>query len=303
MIDLLKDITLLDKKTTEEAVKNIDKLAVLKPCEQLEVIISELINKNELGEKNFSWLNEQLIQNENYYKINEYFKIIQILRVLDSDISDKGIETLINTKIVEICVPKLFTNINKNITTNLALYSKNYTKIKGDGLDKLTLLLAIFPRKAAIDTIETLDMGEQGVKYLMAIDLLEDFTIINDKDELKRFIYKYGRDVNEYLFKLTANYIKVYEFPEYRYLSKKYLLEELIKQKEPIFPEDLVIDENDLMESGITDRDGAKELLIMLTEHVHNKPYKNNREDLLEEAEKFSRSKLKRIFRKVKWIK
>ena len=72
VIDLLKDITLLDKKTTEEAIKNIDKLAVLKPCEQLEVIISELINKNELGEKNYLLLNEQLRQNENYYKINEY---------------------------------------------------------------------------------------------------------------------------------------------------------------------------------------------------------------------------------------
>jgi hypothetical protein len=301
--EIIGEKTLLDEEQLNEAMKNPAKFKELRPCEQLEALFFDLMKNGTFNKDNLIEWNEKVKNNGISYINNEYFKVVQIVRLLDGEPDTNMIETIINTKILEFCLPKLFTKLNKNITINLNLFGKNISKVKGDGLDKFVLLLTIFPKASSLDTLGLLNLDEKYYKYFVAIDKLEDFTIINDKDELKRFIYNNGKDVYDYMFRLSSNYIKAYEFPEYRYLSKKYLLEEIYKQKEPIFPEDLAIDRNDLMESGIADRNNVDELMNLLTEHVHNKPYKNNREDLLEAAERISRSKLQRIFRKIKWIK
>lgn len=52
------------------------------------------------------------------------------------------------------------------------------------------------------------------------------------------------------------------------------MLDEIHKFGEPIFPEDLKIDANDLIEAGICDRDKAQKILNMLTEEIHTHPKK-----------------------------
>ncbi len=302
-LEVIQNQRLLGDKSTEDAIKNHDKFKVLSPNEQLEVIVSDLIENEKINYGNLEFFLKQEEINGNDYINNEYFKLIQLIRWLDEANGKDKVETIINTKMIELCLPKIITIKNKITTKNLELYAKNLNKVKGDGLDKLILLLTIFPKNPSIEIVNKLDLGENGAKYILALDIMEDFTIINDKVELKRFIYKYGLDFYDYMFKLSANYIKAYEFPEYRYLSKKYLIEDIYTNEEPIFLEDLAIDENDLVENGITDSDGAKEMLLLLIEHIHNKPFKNKRVVLLEESEKLKKSKIKRIFRKVNWIR
>ncbi len=112
-----------------------------------------------------------------------------------------------------------------------------------------------------------------------------------------------GMDQYEYMFEMSGNFVRAYEFPKYRYLSKKYLLDEIRVQKEPIFPEDLDVSRDDLMESGLADRESVDELMMMLAEHLINKPFKNNREELFEIARKMNKNKLFKHFRRVNWIR
>lgn len=71
-----------------------------------------------------------------------------------------------------------------------------------------------------------------------------------------------------------------------------------------MFPEDLVVDANDVMEAGYANtKERADELLRLVVEKTHVKPNKNNRDDLLKELKKLSKSKFAVATRRIHWIK
>ena len=82
-----------------------------------------------------------------------------------------------------------------------------------------------------------------------------------------------------------------------------HLLQEVQTNREPIFPEDLKIDANDLVEAGICKKEDTEKLLNMITEEIHTHPKKNNREQLLKLAKTYSKSKLLAMFRGISWSK
>ena len=79
------------------------------------------------------------------------------------------------------------------------------------------------------------------------------------------------------------------------------MLEEIQHYGEPIFPEDLKIDANDLVEAGICTRENADKLLGMVTEEVHTHPRKNTREELLRLAKRYSKNKIAAAMRGIHW--
>ena len=85
--------------------------------------------------------------------------------------------------------------------------------------------------------------------------------------------------------------------------SKIFMLDEIHKFGEPIFPEDLKIDANDLIEAGICDRDKAQKILNMLTEEIHTHPKKNTREQLLKLAKVYSKNKVAAALRGIHWTR
>ena len=82
-----------------------------------------------------------------------------------------------------------------------------------------------------------------------------------------------------------------------------YMLEEIRMYREPIFENELAIDGNDLIESGIckSPEDAAK-MLSMLVEEMHVHPKKNTRRDLLELAKKYKRFKFLTWTRGIHWL-
>ncbi|NLY82542.1 MAG: hypothetical protein GX078_07170 [Clostridiales bacterium] len=296
---LFENEQLLSDSEINEALNSPNKFKGLKAQEKLEVLVEDVIRNANVNKANYDLWNEEAEK----VSISDDFKIKQIIKVLASEPDTEKMETLINIGIMQFCLPKVFTKINKNITSYLKLYCKNVDKIVGTALDKFVLLLAIFPVKDAVDTLEDLDIKADKEIFIKSIKLFEDFTIINEKPGLKKFMLANGMDQYEYMFEMSGNFVRAYEFPKYRYLSKKYLLDEIRVQKEPIFPEDLDVSRDDLMESGLADRESVDELMMMLAEHLINKPFKNNREELFEIARKMNKNKLFKHFRRVNWIR
>ncbi|MBK5253744.1 MAG: hypothetical protein JJE03_04730 [Peptostreptococcaceae bacterium] len=286
-----------------EALASSNKFKGLRAQEKLEVLVEDVIRNSNVNKANYEIWKEEMNIEDKMKNISDDFKIKQIIKVLASGPNTEKMETLVNVGILEFCLPKLFTKINKNTTSYLMAYCKNVEKIEGTPLDKLVLLLAIFPVKEAVEAVESLDIKEDKELYIKTLEILEEFTIINEKPTLKKFILTNGMKQYEYLFALSGNFIKAYEFPKYRYLSKKYLLDEIRVQKEPIFPEDLDITREDLIESGLADEDSVDELMMMLAEHLINKPFKNNKEELLKIAKKMNDNKIFKYFRRVNWIR
>jgi hypothetical protein len=96
----------------------------------------------------------------------------------------------------------------------------------------------------------------------------------------------------------------VYDYQSSKIESRQYYQTEIKKTGDPVFPEDLVVNANDVMEAGYADtKERADELLRLAVDITHIKPNKNNREDLLKEVKKLSKSKFAIATRRVHWIK
>jgi hypothetical protein len=91
--------------------------------------------------------------------------------------------------------------------------------------------------------------------------------------------------------------------PESKILGRHYMMEEIKERSEPIYIEDLKIDEIDIIYNGIAEDEKAEELLRMLLDLVHKEPRRNTKKELLASAEEYSTNKLKATFRKVRWLR
>ena len=122
---------------------------------------------------------------------------------------------------------------------------------------------------------------------------------------LKRFIYKCGSwDKYNFMDKLAKAQIIVYDYNNMRAMGRDEVLKQVLRERQPIFAEDLRIDADDIIEAGITDDpERADELWHMLPDVVHEDPANNDRDKLLKYAKRFHRSKFSATFRDVKWLR
>ena len=146
---------------------------------------------------------------------------------------------------------------------------------------------------------------EKTDKYLHdAVEQIYAINFIGDFMRFKRFLFTFGEEEYSYLHNLSKAQRIVYDHPSHKIESRNFLYDSIKTNNEPVFIEDLVIDENDLMQAGIADTpERARELLGYTTSVVHYRPKNNDRDVLMKAAKKFSRSKFAVKTRYVKWMR
>lgn len=181
-----------------------------------------------------------------------------------------------------------------------------------DGIDKLKPVaqrrLGLFYQcfeKRGLEAIELLEYDEKTRQHLIdALTQMDKIYFIRDKIELKKYIYQVGMERYDYVHNLAKAHRIVYPQGNVKVQNRHYMLEDILANKEPIFIEDLAIDETDILEAGITDSpERAAYLLSLLPDVVHGKPSQNKKDRLLAHARKFHKSRIRATFRGVKWLK
>lgn len=159
--------------------------------------------------------------------------------------------------------------------------------------------------KRGLEAIELLEYDETTHQHLVdAMTQMEKIYFIRDKIELKQYIYAVGMERYNYVHNLAKAHRIVYPQGNVKVQNRHYMLEDILANKEPIFVEDLAINEEDILQAGITEsKEEAARLLLLLPAVVHSKPSQNKKDKLLGYARKFKKSKLKAAMRGVKWLK
>ena len=127
---------------------------------------------------------------------------------------------------------------------------------------------------------------------------------LSTEEALKKYLYHNGWDKYNFMDKLSKAQAIVYDLNTTRIEGRNFILDTVMREKQPIFIEDLAIDADDIIEAGITDdMERAEYLLSLLPDVIHQKPAHNERKALLNYAKKFNKSKFRATFRDVKWLR
>ncbi len=198
-------------------------------------------------------------------------------------------------------------------------YSKSFSRIQvesfytlASNIDKthrvlerrLGLFYRILSKKDALSAITKLPYDPKIVQNITdGITQLEFLHFMRDKIELKNFIFNYGMERYEYIHNLSKAERIIYNTTDIKIQNRIHLLKDIQLNNEAIFVEDLKITAQDLVDSEICSLENAPRLLELSMPFVHRSPRHNNKKDLLKHARRLSKSRFRRIFSNVKWIK
>ena len=196
-------------------------------------------------------------------------------------------------------------------TSSFPREKKDYEKLS-DNIDKtkkiptrrLGLFYLVFDKNYK-KALHFLPHEEDTLFYLEeAKKLCPKLYFCNNEEVVKNYIAKYGWDKYNFYDKMLKAQNIVYELDNMKLVGRDEILKVILREKQPIFVEDLVIDADDLIEAGITDsRERADYLMTLLLTPVHKNRWDNDRDKLLKYARGFNKSKLKRVFRNVNWMR
>lgn len=171
---------------------------------------------------------------------------------------------------------------------DLQVLIQNIDKARKDVDLRLALLLLCFDKMKALEVIDKMNLGKERAKMQRAAqNLLMELYFATDKYAIKRFIYFNGEDVYDFLSDICKQQREVYDTPGYRIESRYYILDDIKKNREPIYVEDLAISGKDLIEAGIAEGEKVGEMLRMLIDVVHRFPGLNTKAKLLKKAKSF----------------
>lgn len=218
----------------------------------------------------------------------------------------KGLSMIMDTGVINVILGEDVVNsLTKREMSDLTTLCQNIDRSQQVEDRRLGLFYTCVDKKKAMPSIEKLNF--EGDTYQHLVDAVNDmaklyFTV--QKPDLKKLIYRKSWERYNYMANLEKAQRIVFEYDsETKIRSRMYLIDEIKKYKEPIFPEELAIDGNDLMEAGICkDEEEAEKMLCMLTEELHVHPRKNTRNDLLELAKKYKKFKFLAWTRGIHWM-
>lgn len=226
--------------------------------------------------------------------------------ILSAPAAGKGLSMLLDTGLIsDIIGQDVVDRLSKREMQDLTILSKNIDRIQRVEDRRLGLFFSCIDKKKIRGAIDRLSFEEPTHQHM--IDVINDmpklyFTV--NKPALKKFIYQRGMERYEFLLSMEKAQRIVFEYDsETKIKSKMYMLEEIRHFGEPIFPDELKIDENDLIAAGICTEENAENMLRMLTEEIHTHPRKNTREELLKLAKLYSKNKLAAKLRGIHWTK
>lgn len=289
----------ISEKEVARAIKENEYFRALSPSEMLTVMIKDIIGSGSINKANYDYW-----KGLGNIDIEDEEKFDHIITILDMKSPSSTLEVLYDTGIMEYCMTLCFPIKKSYQRRDLKSVIERFDKCGGELVVRIATFLFPFEIDKAQETLEKANFDSEVIALIISsLKDIEDFVLINKKEKLKNFIFNKGWDYYYFIDSLAQQLNLALDFPAYKRLSKQYLVEEIKNNHEPIFPEDLKIIPSELIESGITEVTETEEMMKMLAEHCHLKPYENKKEMLLKRAEVLKKSKLKRVFRRIQWIR
>ena len=182
--------------------------------------------------------------------------------------------------------------------------SDNIDKTKKIPIRRLGLFYLVFDKNYD-KALHYLPQDEESLDYLEeAKRLCPKLHFCKNDEALKNFISKFGWKKYNFYDKLLKAQNIVFELDNQQQVARDAIIKLILHQHQPIFVEDLVIDADDIIEAGITDDpERAEYLLELLLTPVHRDMGNNERDTLLKFARGFNKSRLRRTFRDVTWLR
>lgn len=222
-------------------------------------------------------------------------------KIITAENAGKGLKLLANLELMKYIV-------GEEISGSLNRHEAERFEGLTQGIDntfqvlerRLGVFYSCFENKRGEQAIEFLGFDNKTKEMLLDAVYLQDkiFFIMNEI-ELKDFLAKYGRERYDYLHNLAKASCLIYDRSNMKIQSRNLMMEKIESRNDPIYIEDLAVSGQDLIDEGIAKGRKVGEILMMLTDVVHRKPYKNTREDLLDHARRFSRNKFAAITRNI----
>lgn len=207
----------------------------------------------------------------------------EFVKTITAGNSGKGLDLLIQTDVLlyvlgEDCMKDAAEAEMKK----LSLLSETIDQSKNQQNIRLALIYSCFEKDKALHAIETLQYSNEMKRLLQnAVSLVGELDGIRDKLQLKRFISRIGLEDFQYLTDVAEQQRIVYHLDAGALLYRAELYNEIRSNGEPIFFEDLAVNGNDLIETGMTEGVGIGKLLHLLLDAVHQAPEKNEKDLLL----------------------
>lgn len=229
----------------------------------------------------------------------------EFVRIIAGSHAGKGIKMLVACGALPYIIgEEAMNSVSGREMSDLEGLAEGIEKTQRVESRRLGLFYYCFGKKRALSAIDYLNYDEEIKQHLIdGVNLLQVIYFFGNKEEFKDFLAHYGYQRYEYVHNLSKAYAIVYNTPTIKIKNRIHMYKEIVSNKEPIYVEDLAISAEDLVEAGITDSDGADKILILLTDIVHRKPKKNNREELLSQAKRLSKNKVAVALRKVSWMR
>lgn len=184
------------------------------------------------------------------------------------------------------------------------LLCENIDKLKHIAQRRLVVFYLVFDRHYKKAVAYLPHEPEDLELYLETKQALPRLHFAGDDTNLKKFIYSVGWDKYNFIDKVAKAQIITMGYSNQKAEGRDEVLKVILREKQPIFVEDLRIDADDIIEEGITsDPEEAEMLLNLLPDVIHKSPYRNDRDYLLKCAKAFKKSKLRRALRDVSWIR
>ncbi len=243
--------------------------------------------------------NAVLLQKADKEDILEYFTII-----IDGDHAGKALQMLAGLNLIQaITGPEA--KLSGRGAKEYDNLTRNIDKTKHIPLRRKALFYLCYDGRKYKDVVKYLPHDEEDLMFLEpAAKLMPEVHFLTADIAIKKFLYREGWDMYNFIDKLSKAYVIVHEIDTQKITSRNYVLQKVIMEKQPIFIEDLAIDANDIMEAGITDDpERAEYLMTLLPDIVHHTEKKNTRDTLLKYAKRFHKNKAYASLRKVKWLR
>lgn len=230
--------------------------------------------------------------------------LYEFTELINGRYAGKALKMIVGLNLLPAIVGEEAAVISRRGAQEYETLADNIDKIKQIPLRRLALLYLCFGKncKTAVDYLPHEELDRE---YLTDAEThINKLHFLSTEETLKKYLYHNGWDKYNFMDKLSKAQAIVYDLNTTRIEGRNFILDTVMREKQPIFVEDLVIDADDIIEAGITDdMEKAEYLLSLLPDVIHQKPAHNERKTLLSYAKKFSKSKLRAAFRDVKWLR
>jgi tRNA nucleotidyltransferase/poly(A) polymerase len=209
----------------------------------------------------------------------------EFMKLIVSKNTGKALRMCVSANVMPTLFGEAYPPKGRKDFGNLEELLQNIDQGRVEALTRMALVFLCFNQKKALKALEDMHFdGESEKKLREAITLMEDLYFASDNYLMKRFIYSNGMETYDFLTSVCKQQRDVYNVAAFRIASRYYILDDIRKNHEPIFVEDLAINAEDLIREKIAEGEQVGKTLSMLADVVHRFPGMNTKPKLLKKA-------------------